>query len=88
MCLHQIKLYSVDIIFYLCTSFANKYLMHSLFHNMWDLLPQNFYTLGSVVMLYDGLTMIDMIDSNQMNTVHFLQVSKFVTFVLTCLNHN
>ena len=31
--------------------------------------------LVSIVMLYDGLTMIDMIDANHMNTIHFLEVS-------------
>ena len=42
---------------------------------MQDLLPRFVYSLVSIVMLYDGLTMIEVIGANHMNIVHFLQVS-------------
>ena len=49
--------------------------MHHLFHNMLELLPCFVFSLVSIVMLYDGLTMIDMIGINHMITIHFLQTS-------------
>ena len=65
----------VDVICDLCESFSSKYLMHQLFHNTLELLPCFVFSLVSLVMLYDGLTMIDMISANHMITIHFLQIS-------------
>ena len=49
--------------------------MHRLFRNMWNLLPRIVYSLVSIAMLYDGLTMDDIICANHMNIVHLLHVS-------------
>ena len=49
--------------------------MHHLFHNMIELLPCFVSSLVSVVIFYDGLTMIDMIGAKHNNTVQFSQVS-------------
>ena len=49
--------------------------MHHLFHSMLELFPYFVNFLASIVKLYDGLTMIDMIGANHMNTIQFLQVS-------------
>ena len=49
--------------------------MHHLFHNMLELLPCFVFSLVIIAILYDGLTMNDIIGANHMNTVHFLQVS-------------
>ena len=50
-------------------------LMHRLFPNTLELLPCFVFSLVNPVMLYDGLTMIDMISANHMITIHFLQIS-------------
>ena len=47
--------------------------MHHLFPM--ELLPCFVFSLVSIVMLYDGLTMIDMIGANHMITIQFLQSS-------------
>ena len=59
----------------LCASFASKWLMHRLFRITWNLLPRIVYSLVCIVMLYDGLTMNDIIGANHINKVHFLHVS-------------
>ena len=74
----------VDVICDLCTSFASKYLMHWLFHNTWDLLPLFVYSLVSIVMLYDGLTMIEEIGANHMGCAKmgWFALTRLISFLL------
>ena len=44
--------------------------MHHLFHNTLEFLPRFVFSLVSIVMLYDGLTMIDKIGANHTITIH------------------